>query len=111
LGRVSLIKDCLFARTIPLRAFGKVHRCRPRLLAWSLFKESLQGIVDGSGSRAVGLDVGGDGVEAVMNVTGVLSARVLAQAGRKGTRHGRILERAVWMSVQAKPCLIEFFSG
>jgi hypothetical protein len=28
--------------------------------------------------------VGGDGVEAVMNVTGVLSARVLAQAGRKG---------------------------
>lgn len=39
------------------------------LLAWSLFKEVLQGIIDGSGSRAVGLDVGGDGVETVMNVT------------------------------------------
>jgi hypothetical protein len=66
----SLIKDCLFASTIPLRTFGKVHQCRPRLLAWSLFKESLQGVVDGSGSRAVGLDVGGDGFEAVMNITG-----------------------------------------
>ena len=70
------------------------------LLAWSLFEESLQRIVDGSGSRAVGLDVVVDGVEAVINCTGFLSARVqLGQVERdKAWLHTRENRLGEWPS-------------
>ena len=41
----------------------------------SLVEDALQGVVDGlSGPTAVGLDVGGNGVEALVMITGFLSA-------------------------------------
>jgi hypothetical protein len=66
-----LDKDRLFARSILLGAFGNARQCRPRLLAWSLVEEASQGIVDGFRSTMIGLDVGGNGIEAFVTITGV----------------------------------------
>jgi hypothetical protein len=71
------LDGCRFVRSILLRAFSKARQCRPRLLAWSLVEGSLDGIINGFGSTAIELDVGGDRVKTVVIITWVLSARAL----------------------------------
>ena len=61
----------LFARSILLRVFSHARQGRPRLLVRGLVEEAPHGVVNESGLTTAGLEVGGNGVEALVVVTSV----------------------------------------